>query len=103
MFACDDVAALNLAQLRATYLKEALPKYQYFGSPDEIDFGAALEEDADAGIAFVQTSAQMVTKGSSALVVDADGSVTGHSSPSPKLPSSGLMAVSADGRMHVEM
>ena len=33
---------------RASSQCQALPKYQYFGSPDEIDFGAALEDSFEA-------------------------------------------------------
>eukprot|EP00435_Cladocopium_sp_Y103_P039576 s1861_g10.t1 len=103
-----DAAGLHLAQLRATYQREQAqqaPKYQYFGS-DELDFEAAIEEDADAGIAFVQTSAQLISAGSNAMSVDATGAVmAAHhgSSPAAALANSQVMSVSADGRMHVEM
>eukprot|EP00437_Effrenium_voratum_P044473 CAMPEP_0181485650 /NCGR_PEP_ID=MMETSP1110-20121109/46687_1 /TAXON_ID=174948 /ORGANISM="Symbiodinium sp., Strain CCMP421" /LENGTH=145 /DNA_ID=CAMNT_0023611681 /DNA_START=113 /DNA_END=550 /DNA_ORIENTATION=+ len=100
-------AGLALAQLRASYLKkeaEAAAKYQYYGAED-LDFDAAIQEDSDAGIAFVQTSATMVTsRKSSTLVVSADGSVLSGTEPSGQTVSSGTsFAVSADGRMHVEM
>lgn len=103
-----DAAGLHLAQLRATYQREQAqqaPKYQYFGS-DELDFAAAIEEDADAGIAFVQTSAQLISAGN-AMSVDATGAVAEHrgsrgGSPAAALDSQ-VMSVSADGRMHVEM
>lgn len=103
-----DAAGLHLAQLRATYQREQAqqaPKYQYFGS-DELDFAAAIEEDADAGTAFVQTSAQLISAGN-AMSVDATGAVAEHrgsrgGSPAAALDSQ-VMSVSADGRMHVEM
>ena len=63
------------------------------------------QEDADAGIAFVQTSAQLISAGN-AMSVDATGAVAEHSgsrgSPAAALDSQ-VMSVSADGRMHVEM
>ncbi|CAE7444563.1 unnamed protein product [Symbiodinium natans] len=101
---CDS-AGLALAQLRATYLKsQAAPKYQYYGA-DDLDFGDAIEEDSDAGIAFVQTSAKLVSsRESSTLVVSADGSVVSGSAAEPTVSSGRTsFTVSADGRMHVEM
>ena len=64
------------------------------------------QEDADAGIAFVQTSAQLISAGN-AMSVDATGAVAEHrgsrgGSPAAALDSQ-VMSVSADGRMHVEM
>ena len=63
------------------------------------------QEDADAGIAFVQTSAQLISAGN-AMSVDATGAVAAHrgsrGSPAAALDSQ-VMSVSADGRMHVEM
>ena len=104
------------------FRQEATPKYQYFGSADDLDFDAAiqdrggslhelgalpavLQEDSDAGIAFVQTSAKLVTsRESSTLVVSADGTVQSGSAAAPTVSSSHTsFAVSADGRMHVEM
>ena len=62
------------------------------------------QEDSDAGIAFVQTSAKMVTsRKSSTLVVSADGSVLSGTEPTGQPVSGTSFAVSADGRMHVEM
>mmetsp|Transcript_35825 Transcript_35825/g.80154 ORF Transcript_35825/g.80154 Transcript_35825/m.80154 type:complete len:189 (+) Transcript_35825:8-574(+) len=101
-----DAAGLALAQLRATYLKtqmEAAPKFQYYGGPEEFDFDAAIQEDSEVGIAFVQTSAKLVTgKESSAFTVSADGTVGGvHGRPS--LSERPSFTVAADGRTHVEM
>eukprot|EP00439_Symbiodinium_sp_Y106_P069969 s162_g12.t1 len=97
---CESADGLALAQLRASYLKaeaEAAPKYQYYGA-DELDFDAAIQEDSDAGIAFVQTSAKMVTsRKSSTLVVSADGSVLSGTEPTGQPVSGTSFAVSADG------
>eukprot|EP00434_Breviolum_minutum_P022837 symbB.v1.2.020150.t1/scaffold1642.1/size107908/9 len=102
-----DAAALHLAQLRATYQREQAemaPKYQYFGT-DDLDFEAAIEEDADAAIAFVQTSAQLLSAGANAMAVDAQGAVEVASAQRPRtsLGGSQVMSVASDGRMHVEM
>ena len=62
------------------------------------------QEDAEAGIAFVQTSAKLVTRESSSLVVSADGTVQSSGVSEPASPSSRTsFAVTADGRMHMEM
>lgn len=63
------------------------------------------QEDADAAIAFVQTSAQLLSAGANAMAVDAQGAVEVASAPRPRtsLGGSQVMSVASDGRMHVEM
>ena len=64
------------------------------------------QEDADAAIAFVQTSAQLLTAGANAMAVDAQGAVEVASAQRPRtglVGGSQVMSVASDGRMHVEM
>ncbi|CAK8992491.1 unnamed protein product [Durusdinium trenchii] len=97
-----DAAALHLAQLRATYYKEqteTVPKYQYFPSED-LDLDYALQEDSDSAINFVQTSAQYVPN---RMAIDATGHVTSPETVQRSLGHSGVISVSADGRVHTEI
>lgn len=59
------------------------------------------QEDSEAGINLVQTSAQFITN---QLVVDAEGQVQVATARAVAPPSErGVMSVTADGRMHTEI
>eukprot|EP00931_Biecheleriopsis_adriatica_P064273 TRINITY_DN3907_c0_g1_i3.p1 TRINITY_DN3907_c0_g1~~TRINITY_DN3907_c0_g1_i3.p1 ORF type:complete len:167 (-),score=55.77 TRINITY_DN3907_c0_g1_i3:70-570(-) len=116
----EESAALSLAQLRATMVKEAemaaaaeaakAAKRQYVGgdlhNDMDSDFAGALEEDEGAGIALVQTSAKMKAAAGKSFIVDADGNThaagtTQHSHYKAKSKHT-VMSISADGHMNME-
>lgn len=58
------------------------------------------QEDSDSAINFVQTSAQYVPN---RMAIDATGHVTSPETVQRSLGHSGVISVSADGRVHTEI
>eukprot|EP00933_Yihiella_yeosuensis_P051903 TRINITY_DN49887_c0_g1_i1.p1 TRINITY_DN49887_c0_g1~~TRINITY_DN49887_c0_g1_i1.p1 ORF type:complete len:159 (-),score=42.93 TRINITY_DN49887_c0_g1_i1:68-544(-) len=102
----DGLAALSLAQLRATVMRESAvsgsqKKVEIFG--EEADFEGALAMEEDEGLALFQTSAKVLHGSSKSdhviSSVGADGSITTDIQPPSLSGHSGprFITVSADG------
>eukprot|EP00930_Biecheleria_cincta_P103072 TRINITY_DN94993_c0_g1_i1.p1 TRINITY_DN94993_c0_g1~~TRINITY_DN94993_c0_g1_i1.p1 ORF type:complete len:158 (-),score=41.79 TRINITY_DN94993_c0_g1_i1:68-472(-) len=91
-----DDSALELAQLRATYRKEQ----EAAEAAEAQVFSAAMDEDFDSAVAFVQTSAKSLkAHAHRSLSVDAEGQIiSGDEAPHFNAKGQGSMVISADGR-----
>eukprot|EP00930_Biecheleria_cincta_P011378 TRINITY_DN11414_c1_g1_i1.p1 TRINITY_DN11414_c1_g1~~TRINITY_DN11414_c1_g1_i1.p1 ORF type:complete len:161 (-),score=42.73 TRINITY_DN11414_c1_g1_i1:58-468(-) len=95
-----DDSALELAQLRATYRKEQ----EAAEAAEAQVFDAAIDEDFDSALAFVQTNARAVNAHThKALSVDAEGNViSGSEEPHFTTKGQGSMVIASDGRATFE-
>eukprot|EP00930_Biecheleria_cincta_P011379 TRINITY_DN11414_c1_g2_i1.p1 TRINITY_DN11414_c1_g2~~TRINITY_DN11414_c1_g2_i1.p1 ORF type:complete len:137 (-),score=41.80 TRINITY_DN11414_c1_g2_i1:63-473(-) len=95
-----DDSALELAQLRATYRKEQ----EAAEAAEAQVFDAAMDEDFNSALAFVQTKAKAVNAHTyQKLSVDADGNViSGEEAAHFTAKGQSSMVIAADGRATFE-